>query len=138
MRKDRERLEIETQANRPELVRWLRIVAAIVVALVLVQAFLAGRGWFINRDAIELHGYVGNVTFLAVLGQALLVYLTGYRGRTHSLLLGLSGLLVLLVTAQIGLGYSGRESLQAAAWHVPNGVLIFGLSVANLTLLLRD
>jgi hypothetical protein len=35
-----------------------------------------------------------------------------------------------LVTAQIGLGYAGRESAGAASWHVPNGVIIFGLTVA--------
>jgi hypothetical protein len=37
---------------------------------------------------------------------------------------------VLLVVAQLGLGYSGRESATAMSFHIPNGVLIFGLSVA--------
>jgi hypothetical protein len=37
---------------------------------------------------------------------------------------------VLLVIGQLGLGYSGRESATALSLHIPNGVLIFGLSIA--------
>jgi hypothetical protein len=37
--------------------------------------------------------------------------------------------LLVLVISQIGLGYSGRDSADAAAVHVPMGVLTFGLSV---------
>ena len=40
------------------------------------------------------------------------------------------GVLVVLVVIQIALGYQLRDgSGEAGAWHVPNGVLIFGLSV---------
>jgi hypothetical protein len=41
------------------------------------------------------------------------------------------------LSAQIGLGYSGRETLEAAAWHVPMGVTIFGLAVYQMTLIPR-
>jgi len=41
------------------------------------------------------------------------------------------------VVVRIGLGYSVRDSSEAGAWHVPNGVLIFGLSVFLLSLLPR-
>ena len=34
--------------------------------------------------------------------------------------------------AQVGLGYVGRETSQAAAWHVPTGVAIFGLACYQL------
>jgi hypothetical protein len=34
-----------------------------------------------------------------------------------------------LVVVQIGLGYAGDDGGNAAAWHIPNGVLILGLSV---------
>jgi len=44
---------------------------------------------------------------------------------------------VLLVSIQIGMGYAGRTSLGAAAWHIPNGVAIFGLAVYNVTLFRR-
>ncbi len=40
-----------------------------------------------------------------------------------------SAVLALLLTTQIGLGYAGRTSLNAAAWHIPNGVLSFGIAV---------
>lgn len=33
-----------------------------------------------------------------------------------------------LAFAQVGLGYVGRELLNAAAWHIPNGVLLMALS----------
>jgi hypothetical protein len=42
-----------------------------------------------------------------------------------------------LVIAQIGLGYtatSDNGSAEAAAWHIPNGVLIFGLTITQLSL----
>ena len=42
--------------------------------------------------------------------------------------------LVVLVVAQLGLGYSGRDSAGAAALHVPNGVLIFGITTALVAL----
>ena len=125
--------------TRPALLLWLRLVAALVVGLVLVQAVLAGQGWFpYDQGTIELHGYVGNATFVAVLAQAALVFLVGFQGRTQTLLLGAAGLLVLLVTAQIGLGYSGRDSVEARSWHIPNGVLIFGLAVAVLSIVAQQ
>ena len=43
--------------------------------------------------------------------------------------------LVVLVVVQIGLGYGGRDSGTAASLHVPNGVLIFGLSIVAHMLL---
>jgi hypothetical protein len=130
--------EGEPRVARPALLGWLRASATLVVGLVLVQAIFAGRGMFVAGDELELHGYIGNATFTVAIAQAALVYFTGFRGRFGALLLGASALLVLLLTAQLGLGYSGRESMQAAAWHVPNGVLIFGLSAAYLSLLWRD
>ena len=43
--------------------------------------------------------------------------------------------LAVLVIIQLGLGYSGRDGGNAAAWHVPLGVAIFGLSVGTTTTL---
>jgi hypothetical protein len=40
----------------------------------------------------------------------------------------LAVLVTLLVIAQIGLGYTGRTEATAMAWHLPNGVLLMGLS----------
>src|SRR5215218_1167061 len=85
-------------ATRPALVQALRCVARLVPLVILVQAFFAGRGLFLDNDLIDVHGGLGNLTLL-------------------------------LVIVQLALGYSGRDGGQAAAWHVPNGVLVFGLSL---------
>jgi hypothetical protein len=91
----------------------------------LLQAILAGRGWFLDGDIIRVHGHVGNVTFLLTVALALLG-----RAATRSIrAVAPLVLLVILTTIQIGLGYAGRDNAELAAWHVPNGVLIFGLSV---------
>ena len=128
---------IDPPAARPGLVQGLRIVAPLITLLVLIQAVLAGRGLFIDTDNFDIHGWIGNVTFLLVAVQAALVSFAGFRDRTRATLLGTSVLLLILVIAQIGLGYSGRDGGQAAAWHVPNGVLIFGLTVSNMSFLAR-
>lgn len=93
-------------------------------ALILVQAVLAGQHLF-GSWSITAHGVIGNVGFVL----ALVVLATSVLLKLDRVVVGLAALLALLVTAQIGLGYSGRESLDAAAWHVPNGVLSFGVAV---------
>jgi hypothetical protein len=108
-----------------------RHLAHVLPVLILVQAFLAGRflfgGW-----SITVHGVVGNVTF----AFALVTLFLALRAR-HRPAMTVAVVLVVLLAAQIGLGYSGRESLEAAAWHVPLGVTIFGLAVYQLTLIPR-
>lgn len=113
------------------MTRAVRLLAHILPALILIQAFIAGRylfgGW-----SITMHGVVGNITFLFTLATLVLAWRTGQRAATV-----VAAVLVALITAQIGLGYSGREAAEAAAWHVPLGVTIFGLAVYQLTLIPR-
>ncbi|MGH8993242.1 MAG: hypothetical protein ACRDZ7_17175 [Acidimicrobiia bacterium] len=106
-------------------------MAHVLPVLILVQAFIAGRALF-GGWSITVHGVVGNVTFLFALVTLVLAWRSGQRPATV-----VAAVLVALITAQIGLGYSGRESLEAAAWHVPLGVTIFGLAVYQLTLIPR-
>ena len=113
---------------RPGVVRALRVVAPLVVLSVLVQAVFAGRGLFLDTDNLTIHGGIGNLTLLLVALQAGLVLFAGFRGRARAVLAGASLTLLALVVVQLGLGYSGRDGGQAAAWHVPNGVLIFGIA----------
>jgi heme A synthase len=114
------------QANPMDtLYRW---VAAILAAMVFVQALLAGQGWFVDPGLIQIHGLAGNATFIVVIVLAGLAFAT--RRLRAGLDLGLVTIALILVIAQIGLGYAGRESASAASWHVPNGVLVFGLSIA--------
>ncbi len=128
---------IDPPAARPGLVQGLRVVAPLITLLVLVQAVFAGRGLFIDADNFDIHGVIGNITFLLVVIQAALVFFAGFRGRTRATLLGTSLLLVILMVVQLGLGYSGQDGGQPAVWHVPNGVLIFGLTVSNMSFLAR-
>ncbi|MGH9001754.1 MAG: hypothetical protein ACRDYV_01370 [Acidimicrobiia bacterium] len=106
-------------------------MAHVLPVLILVQAFIAGRALF-GGWSITVHGVVGNVTFLFALVTLVLTWRSGQRPATV-----VAAVLVALITAQIGLGYIGRESLEAAAWHVPLGVTIFGLAVYQLTLIPR-
>lgn len=111
-----------------------RIVAGLIVVLVLVQAVIAGRSnRLFGSWNIEVHGVLGNVVLLAALGEAALVVF-GRSGRAAAVTVGL---LVVAVVAQIGLGYTGRDSVGAAAWHIPLGVAVFGLAVWNLALATR-
>ena len=125
-------------AARPGLFQALRIVAMLTGTSVLIQAFFAGRGLFIDTDNIDIHGILGNVTFLLALIQAGLAIFAGLRGRLRTMLIATSLLLLALVIVQLGLGYSGRDGGEPAAWHVPNGVLIFGLTVGINSALARS
>jgi hypothetical protein len=114
--------------------RWVTVVTTV---LVLIQAVLAGRGWFVDFDLIDIHGMVGNLVFVVTIGQTALVYLGRKRGGFSNLELGLNVAIVVLVIAQLGLGYSGRDTAGAAALHIPNGVLIFGIATALMTMQLK-
>jgi hypothetical protein len=125
-----------TPKPRSGLWKALKIVAAITPLLVLVQAFLAGRGVFadneyINGDYIGIHGFVANIILLVAIAQAVLAYLALARGYTTRAMLGVSIAIVVLVVVQIGLGYAGDDGGNAAAWHIPNGVLIMALSIVG-------
>lgn len=104
-------------------------LAAVVALLVLVQAVLAGRALF-GSWSITVHGVVGNGTFALA---AALAFVAGV-GRAGRHAVGVAVALAMVLTVQIGLGYAGRDSVEAAAWHIPNGVLAFGLAVHQLTL----
>lgn len=116
-------------ASRAGLVLAERILAHVVALMVLIQAAMAGHS---NRlfggISIELHGVVGNATFTLIVVELVLAFVVkAGTGR-----LAVLGGLTLLTLAQTGLGYMGRNSLDAAGWHVPLGVLIFGMAIYNI------
>jgi hypothetical protein len=112
-------------------VRW---VAALTIALVLIQAVLIGQALYIgDASRLALHGYLGNVSFLAAVVLAGLLIFASRRGEAPRAALALGVLVAVLMIAQIGLGYSGRGGGWPAAIHIPNGVLIVGLLAALLT-----
>ena len=118
--------------TKTNLVVAYKVTTHLLVVLVLVQAVMAGQ--IVYEDELEtVHGILGNISFL--LGVASLVLAVVCRAPKTAVMVAV-GVVVLLV-AQIGLGYSADEETVAGAWHIPNGVLIFGLAMWQLTLVRR-
>ncbi|MFN0026858.1 MAG: hypothetical protein ACKV2O_06700 [Acidimicrobiales bacterium] len=112
--------------------RQLRLALAwAVVTLILIQAVIAGRSdRLFGTWNIGVHGVIGNIVFpLVVLNMILLALRRAGRAALITAVV-----LVALVVAQTGLGYTGRTNISAAAWHIPTGVAAFGFSVWNLAL----
>lgn len=116
------------------LVRW---VAALTIAIVLIQAALIGQALYIgDATRFTLHGYLGNAAFLGAVVLVGLLALGVRRGELPRAALGLGILVAVLMVAQIGLGYSGRGGGWPAAVHIPNGVLVTAMLAALLTVTL--
>ena len=117
-------------ASRARLLNGFRALAALLALLVLVQAWMAGHSNRLFGDLdIVAHGIVGNVSYLIAVGALVLTIVA----RANKATVGVAAAIVVLMTIQIGLGYSGRDSVDAAAWHVPNGVAIFGLAIYQVS-----
>ena len=111
----------------------LLVVAWLVPAGVLVQAWLAGEALFVTPDLFVLHGGVGHgVLTLSIIAAGLAW--TQRRARGPAILATLA---VVALVGQTGLGYAGRRGgiAEASAWHIPLGVAVLGLTVAVAVLL---
>lgn len=117
-------------ASRARLLNGFRALAGLLALLVLVQAWMAGHSDQLFGDLdIVAHGIVGNVSYLIAVGALVLTIVA----RANKATIGVAAAIVVLMTVQIGLGYSGRSSVDASAWHIPNGVAIFGLAVYQVS-----
>jgi hypothetical protein len=134
---DRGSTTLSPAARRQGFVQLLPYIAPLIPLCILVQAIFAGQGMFIDTGQFDIHGGLGSLTLLLALIQAVLVFFAGFHGRGAGIALGVSLALVALIIVQLGLGYSGRDGGNAAAWHVPLGVAIFGMSVGNVSILSR-
>lgn len=107
--------------------KWLTIITALGM---LVQAVLGGQGSFYggHRGLLTGHAQVGNIFFLLVVIQAFLSFQLSTGRIIPRWILGLNLVQIVLVVAQIGLGYSSRSNIATIAWHIPNGVLLMGTS----------
>jgi hypothetical protein len=112
-----------------------RVLAVASVVVVLVMAALAGHSArLFGSGDIEVHGFLGELLFAAAVVMVGLAWATHVRG----VVLGLAIAFAVLCFAQVGLGFVGRDTIEAAAWHIPNGVLIMGVAVAHAVLLFDD
>lgn len=108
----------------PTLDRVRLVLSGTILASVFLLAVLAGRFLFLGDLIIETHGYIGNaVFFLAVVNVGV-----SLRAGAGGVEMAVAGMIALLTFAQIGLGYVGRDTADAAALHIPNGVLLMGLA----------
>lgn len=137
-----DRQTAETTIERPGSLSLVRLFALLMGVLILVQAFLAGRGFFLSdTNLLKTHRYLGMVTVVVALIQVGVVLATLQSGRERSMLLGMSGLILVLTVIQLMLGFSAKDgSGEAAAWHIFNGVLLTGVIAAytNTTVRLRS
>lgn len=105
--------------------RSFRWAAGAVAMLVLVQAVLAGQ-FLTGEGGRGAHRLIGEALGLV----ALAVVAVGFRLRVvdrDRWWLGVA--LLVMVVAQTGLGFAGRDSTTAAALHVPLGVATFGAAL---------
>ncbi len=119
--------------DRSGLLTAYRWTAGVSAALVVAMAYLAGHSSrLFGTGDIEVHGYLGELLFAGAVAMVVLSFVT----RRRAVVVGHAVAFAALCFAQVGLGFVGRDTLEAAAWHIPNGVLIMGVAVAHVYLLL--
>ncbi len=110
----------------PRLIRGFQLVAGLIALLILGQATLAGQFEHNGADLKGVHAMMGNVLFMLAIVHLALAWLTRDAWRYRMVIW--ATLVLLLIVAQIGLGYGSRDSGDAAAIHIPLGVFLFSLS----------
>jgi ABC-type glucose/galactose transport system permease subunit len=115
----------------PQLLLWLKIVAVVIAIGVPLQAFLGSESFFKNdSDYRTAHEMLGNIFFLLAVAQVVLGFMALRSGLIPMRGVVTRAILLLLVVAQLGLGYAGRDNLDPRIWHIPNGVLLMGFAAA--------
>lgn len=111
--------------------RWLSVAVALGVFL---MALLIGQGvWGGDRSLVTGHGYLGNALFVLAIAQFVVSVVLYQRKQLAALPMVLAFTVLVLLFAQVGLGYSGRSNSSLISWHVPLGVLVMGLSSVTAT-----
>jgi hypothetical protein len=121
---------LESPFVKPNSARLARGGAALMGILILIQAFLGGRGFFLDADLLKVHRAIGMAAFVVAASQIWVVMMSIREGRDRSMLLGMSGLILILTTIQLGLGFSAKDSGESASWHIFNGVFLTGAIAA--------
>lgn len=112
--------------------RWLSLVLAIGIV---IMALIVSQGvWNGERGLITGHGHLGNALFALAGVQFVIAVMLYQKKQVSATQMVLTFAIVVLLLAQAGLGYSGRSNSSLIAWHVPNGVLLMGVTTLNATL----
>ncbi|HYI26047.1 MAG TPA: hypothetical protein VD767_11615, partial [Thermomicrobiales bacterium] len=77
-------------------------------------------------NLVTAHELIGNVAFLLAMAQVVVAFIGMQKRLLSRGLVIASALVVVLVIAQLGLGYSGRENFEVRTWHIANGVALMG------------
>lgn len=111
---------------------WLTVVIAFAV---LLQAVLAGQGMFNSKpDLINGHATVGDILALVTIFTAGLTVYLRKLGLLSAGTVIRNLVTAVLMVVQLMIGYATRHGANAIAWHIPNGVLLMGLTTANMIL----
>lgn len=124
------------RAHRPAGHRPLVVVAWLVPIGILLQAVVAGQGWFVEPSLIATHGGIGH----GVLGLSVIATGLAWWHRPSWAVVGLTTASLLGLIAQTGLGYTGRRGGVglASSVHIPLGTLLFATTLVVAVLLLLD
>ena len=125
----------DTAARTPRS-RLLVVVAWLVPIGIMLQAALAGQGWFVEPSLIATHGGVGH----GVLGLSLIATVLAWWRRPSWTVVVLTTASLVGLIAQTGLGYTGRRGGVglASSVHIPLGTLLFATTLVVAVLLLMD
>jgi hypothetical protein len=111
---------------------WLTVVIALAV---LLQAVLAGQGMFNGKPGlIDGHATVGDILVIVTIVTAGITFYARNLGLLSTGTVIRNLVTVVLMVVQLMIGYATRDSSNAIAWHIPNGVLLMGLTTANAVL----
>lgn len=125
----------ETGSGQVTALRWVSTILGISLV---ITALMIGQGIFGGTSSlITDHGYFGNAIFALGVIQIGLTFLSWQKGAVSRNFLLLSGLILIALFAQIGLGYMGHRSgiKEATVVHFGLGVLSMGLITIHATLL---
>ena len=116
--------------------RNFRGLSVIVFFLTALQAFLGSAGFFRSGDSTDytaIHELIAHALFPLSIILLGLVFLGQFEHRNRMIIW--TGLLLIAVISQIGIGYSARdEDADLLAWHIPSGVAIFGFALIVMLL----
>jgi heme A synthase len=112
-----------------------RGLSVIIFALTAMQAFLGASGFFRPGDSTDytaIHEIIANALFPLAIILFGLVFLAQFQHRNR--MIAWTGLLLIAIISQIGLGYSSRDDKALLAFHIPAGVAIFGCALVVMLL----